>query len=475
VTSGSIEDGEAVTQENRLVLGLFFAAGLAGFIYYEFRNRVPSTWLVPLDLVFFSWTAFQLLLANLRRDVRQDELQRRALDRLRLLVAIPAWKVDEPTFHRCLSSVLAQTRLPQRVHVVSDCSPLTAHPVTGAPHDEVERIVAQWRPVAAMVGVDLAYTRQPGNGGVRRAQAVAFRADPSADLWCTLDPDTTLDRRCFEQGVIPFRRRHVTAVATLLLSLNRSRNLLTRLVDIGFVITYTVGRSSQSVLRSVQVCSGAVSFYRARALRPHLPHFVSQELRGRHLRNGNDMMLTTYALIEGCAVYQGSAIGFTNQPETLRALTAQRLRWWRDWAWGVIWQIRHLPLGRLAWWLSAEQLFEFCLWTAAWPIGLIIYPVERGFVPWPVAVYLALMAYVRATGYLAIRRPDQSRGDRLLSFLLAPLACTLTVYIGMVLQYWAIVTPLVGNRRDPYSDRSADEPEPAACPAASARAPAAVG
>jgi hypothetical protein len=161
------------------------------------------------------------------------------------------------------------------------------------------------------------------------------------------------------------------------------------------------------------------------------------------------MMMTTYALMNGSAVYQESAVGFTSQPETMRALTAQRLRWWRDWAWGIIWQVRHLPMTRVAWWLSTEQIVEFFLWTAVWPIALIIVPIEGGFVPWPVAVYLTLMAYVRATRYLSIRRADQSRSDRMLSYLLAPLACALTLYIGTVLQYWAILTPLAGNRHDP--------------------------
>jgi hyaluronan synthase len=447
--TGPAPSGE-VTQESRLVLGLLFASGLSGFLYYEFRNRVPSTWLVPVDLVFFAWTALQLVLANLHRDDRTSDARRVALSHLRLLVAIPAWKIDEPTFHRCLSTILRQTRLPQRIHVVSDCSPLTPHPDTGQPHDEVARIVGVWRPIAAMSGVELTYTRLQRNGGVRRAQATAFRADPDADIWCTLDPDTILDPSCFEKGMIPFGRRRVTAVSALLLSLNYNKNLLTRLVDVGFVMAYTVGRTSQSMLRSVQVCSGALSFYRAAALRPHLDHFVRQELRGRHLRNGNDMMLTTYALMEGGAVDQESSVGFTDQPETMRALTTQRLRWWRDWSWGIVWQIRHLPTGRLAWWLAVEQLFEFCLWTAAWPLALIVYPVSGGFFPWPVAVYLTLMAYVRATRYLAVRRADQSRRDQLLSFALSPLACGLTLYVGMLLQYWAICTPLQGNRHDPY-------------------------
>ena len=301
-----------------------------------------------------------------------------------------------------------------------------------------------------MAGVELTYTRLQHNGGVRRAQAAAFRADPKADVWCTLDPDTILDPKSFEKGMIPFSRRRVTAVSALLLSLNYNKNLLTRLVDVGFVMAYTVGRTSQSMLRSVQVCSGALSFYRAAALRPYLDHFVRQELRGRHLRNGNDMMMTTYALMEGSAVYQESSVGFTDQPETLRALTAQRLRWWRDWTWGIVWQIRHLPTGRVAWWLAVEQLFEFCLWTAAWPLALVVYPLAGGFFPWPVAVYLTLMAYVRATRYLAVRRADQSRKDQLLSFALSPLACGLTLYIGMLLQYWAIFTPLKGNKHDPY-------------------------
>ncbi len=464
--TGTEERPDEVSSHSQFILGLVFAAGLAGFIYYEYRQRIPTSWLASGDLAFFAWTAAQLALAHIHCDVQEEMSQQCRLDRMRLLVALPSWKIDEPTFHRCLSSILNQTRLPQRVHVVSDCSPLVSHPQTGLPHDEVRRITDAWRPLAAMHGVELIYTRLPRNGGVRRAQATAFRADPSAEIWCTLDPDTILESRCFEQALLPFQRRQVTAVAALLLSLNHRRSLLTRLVDIGFVMAYTVGRTSQSVLKSVQVCSGALGFYRANAMRPYLRHFVSQELGGRHLRNGNDMMLTTYALMNGSAVYQESAVGFTSQPETLRALTSQRLRWWRDWTWGIIWQVRHLPMTRPAWWLSTQQIIEFFLWTAIWPIALIILPIEGGFVPWPVAIYLTLMSYVRATRYLAIRRADQSRADQMLSYLLAPLAGGLTMYVGTVLQYWAIFTPLTGNRRDPQAADAGGQVKPAPVAAA---------
>jgi sec-independent protein translocase protein TatB len=73
-----------------------------------------------------------------RSQLTRSQLTRSQLTRSQLTAGL----------HRCLSSIPAQTRLPQRIHVISGSSPLTAHPATGAPHDEAGRIVAPWQSIA---------------------------------------------------------------------------------------------------------------------------------------------------------------------------------------------------------------------------------------------------------------------------------------------------------------------------------------
>ena len=69
------------------------------------------------------------------------------------------------------------------------------------------------------------------NGGKRRAQAVTFGSDPLANVFVTLDSDTVLDPAAIEEGIKPFADRRVSSVAGVLLTLNASHNLFTRLTD----------------------------------------------------------------------------------------------------------------------------------------------------------------------------------------------------------------------------------------------------
>jgi hyaluronan synthase len=401
---------------------------------YHWDGRLSGFALEPVNLVMFGFVAGFLALAHGHRDVVPSPEQATALARKRLTVVVPVFNEDLTVLRGMLASLAAQTRLPQRVHVVNDGSALAADPVIGE-YDDVALAVAAWDPD----GIEVRYDRIE-NSGKRHAQAVAFRADPEADVFATVDSDTVLDPEALERGTAPFCRRRVTAVAGLLLCLNWKANLLTRLTDLSFVSSFLVGRASWSVLSSVTVNCGGLAFYRADVIRKWLPEYLTQTVLGRPVMSGDDRMLTTYALLEGRTCFQRAAVGFTLLPANLSHLTRQRIRWWRSWGWGNMWIIRRFPVTSAAWWLVAWQFCALVLWTVSWPVILVAAPVMTGRFPWQFFAYMAVLGYVRSLRYLGTPQPGRSFGSLLLSFALAPLSSLLSLYVCSALQYPGLAT-----------------------------------
>lgn len=94
---------------------------------------------------------------------------------------------------RCLASLAAQTRPPQSVTVVDDCS-----------HSrDAEHVVGQLRDRFRAAGIDLELIRFPENRGKRHGLAAGFTARPDADVYLCVDSDTVLDERALAELANP--------------------------------------------------------------------------------------------------------------------------------------------------------------------------------------------------------------------------------------------------------------------------------
>jgi len=118
----------------------------------------------------------------------------------------------------------------------------------------------------------------------REAQMIAIEACPQATIHMTLDSDVELGSPLtIERGLGPFTRKRVMSVCGFLLGRNHSTNLLTKLVDLGFVTAYTNGRAAQSMFSSVTVNSGGLSLVpgirhaRTRRALSRPPHVRSED------------------------------------------------------------------------------------------------------------------------------------------------------------------------------------------------------
>jgi hyaluronan synthase len=384
--------------------------------------------LIVIDVLGFTWITLSLTASYMHQDIRVTNRQRSALNGKRVSVVVPVYNEDPTVFRAMLDSISAQTRLPQYLHVVDD----------GSKTRDCEYVFYEWlrtKP-ASLAAV---YTTIP-NSKKRHAQAVAFKADTQADFWVTIDSDTVLKKNAIEEGINPFSRKKIMAVAGLLVSLNDDKNLLTRLVDLGFTMSFLNGRASWSFLRSVVVSCGGLAFYRGEVIRKYLDVYLTQTVWGRKVSSGDDRMLTCYALMEGQTVLQESSMGYTLMPENLSHLTRQRVRWWRSFFWGGGWLIQNFSLRKPAWWLVTWQFVSFVLFSFALPAVLVIGPIKTSHVPWEFFVYMATLSYITSMKFLTLRRPDRTTRQLFFTWLLAPLSSILHLYLCSILQYVGLFT-----------------------------------
>jgi Glycosyltransferases, probably involved in cell wall biogenesis len=412
-----------------LVIAILMVGALSLLAQYHALEATQSrTVLVIIDVLGFIWIASTLAASYMHQDVRVTKRQQHQLDFLRVSVMVPTYNEDPAVFRAMLDSVAAQTRQVQRLHVVDD----------GSKTDDCERAFWQWY-ANKPADLEAIYTRIP-NSKKRHAQSVAFEADELADIWVTLDSDTVLREDAIENGLKPFSRRKVTAVAGLLVSLNDDKNLLTRLVDLGFTMSFLNGRAAWSLLKSVVVSCGGLAFYRGEVIRKYLDVYLTQTVWGRKVASGDDRMLTCYALQEGHTVLQESSMGYTLMPENLSHLTRQRVRWWRSFFWGGGWLIQNFSIRKPAWWLVTWQFVSFVLFTFALPMVLIVGPIRTAHFPWEFFVYTAVLSYITSLKFLTMKRPDRTATQRFITWLLAPLSSLLHLYLCSVLQYVGLFT-----------------------------------
>lgn len=406
------------------VIGSLLIIAIALLFNYHWRQLgVESDWRVPINSLAFGWLAAMIYLAHANRPITA---KRQATENMFVAVVVPVFNEDPKTFTAMLKSLNRQTRQPDYVYIVDD----------GSTSDLCHQAYGKW---ARQTELKSCYFKQP-NAGKREAQAVAFRDLQQADVFVTIDSDTVLDEKSIEQGIMPFANPRVMSVAGLLLGLNYNANLLTRLVDIGFVTSFLNGRSAWSKVHSVAVNCGGLAFYRANVVHAYLNEYTTQTVLGQRATCGDDRILTNFALLDGWAVFQETSVGYTLLPVKFKHLMNQRIRWWRSFFWGGEWLIRRFPVNRLVWWLVVWQFCSFVMYTLVVPTVLIISPVARQTLPWAFFAYIFMLSYVRNTRYLSVRRPDQPLKQQWLIYLLSPLSTLLHMFLCTVLQYVGLAT-----------------------------------
>jgi hyaluronan synthase len=333
---------------------------------------------------------------------------RRRLDRLHVTVAVPVYNEDPTLLDRCLYAMINQTRPPELIWVVDDGS-----------KTDYSQVATYWTGSWSN-GTEIRWTRQR-NQGKRRAHSYVFERVPEADIFITVDSDTTLEHRAIEEGLKPFQDRKVMSVAGIEMGFNAYENFLTRLQCSLQLYAQAVIGAAWSVAGDMYTNRGPFALYRAPLIREFLPVYRDEKFFGHRVILGDDSLLALCASARGKSVQQLTAYGLTMWPEKLGHHLRQRLRWARGRAVRNFWRIRYRPLISYCWWVTVTGIQGFltsialvALLIATWPLGqpVLIRTLIAGLI-------LSLPNGLRT---LCFKRSDETFATRLSLVLIRPLS-----------------------------------------------------
>lgn len=341
-------------------------------------------------------------------------------------VVIPAYNEAADSLARCLRSVVAQTHRPVAVVLVDDCSSEWSY--------EVE---FNARIDFAAAGVKFEVLRLASNVGKREAMAAGRAAvhEPFDVLVC-VDSDTDVQPDACARLTAVFADDRVEAATGLVVAANRTRNLLTRLIDVRYVGAFEFDRASQSAAWGSMVCvCGSLGGYRTSTFDRWVDDFTGQTFGGARCTFGDDRRLTSYALRSGRSVYVRDAVARTDVPETLSHFTRQQVRWSRSWGRESLLALREQPWARPGRWVVTLETVTWVGFTVSLLASMVrhLHGVNGSHL-----LVVAAAAMARSGAYA--HRNDLGWRARLGGVLLSPAYSVLNVWVLLPLRIYAMAT-----------------------------------
>lgn len=394
------------------------------------QGKTSSHSFALLWAVIFSSLVWHLGLAWTERPFRTTPRQQAQLDRLFVTLNVPVHKEDEAALSRVLEAILRQTRMPQRVQIVTN----------GLGNPDYSALRDAWavRAHALFPELIVEWVHQDVPGK-RDAQIRTFKDGGQADIFATMDSDTVMDPRCIEEGLKPFANPQVMSVASVILAYNAEKPLV-RITDPWLLAFQLAVRSAMSKLGCVLVNSGNFAMYRADPVREALPSYEAEYFRGNQVQFSDDSLLTLFAHLRGRTVQQPSSFAFTVLPEKLSHHWRQQLRWMRGSTIRSIWRFRYLPIRGFAYWEHFAAWLNFVLVSVAFVALFVLAPLFNHAVAPFLFLFSVLVAYATALKYLTIRRSDQSFASQLLTYALTPIMLVWTALVLRPLRIYAMAT-----------------------------------
>lgn len=372
----------------------------------------------------FTLLAIKMILSARRKKWVPTDTQQENLDGLKIALVVPIYNEDPILFQRLLYGLDNQTRKPDEIWLIDDGSHTTACIDAGHLYSFMRSDV---------------HVHQIKHGGKRDALGYAFQRS-DADLFITVDSDTILDPNAIQEGIKPFIDEKVMAVTGLILASNRTKNVLTRLIDIRYANAFLYERAAYSTLGAVLCTCGSFAVYRSTLVKKYLKDFLEQKFLGRSAVFGDDRRLTNYALLEGKVILQETARAYTAVPERMSHYLNQQIRWNKSFARESLWALRHQPARRWAFWLTLIEVLSWTVFGTALLYAVYVRPFHSGKIEIiGYIIFAALMAYVRSIRYLEART-DLPLAVRIRSFALAPLYGLMHITVLMPLRVYAMVT-----------------------------------
>ncbi|WP_178990199.1 glycosyltransferase [Winogradskyella schleiferi] len=173
--------------------------------------------------------------------------------------------------------------------------------------------------------------QQPKNQGKRHALYRGFNLG-TGDIYVTVDSDSIVTEDTLRNLVSPFiKDEQCGAVAGNIRVLNNKKEMLPKMLDVSFVMSFEFVRSAESYLNSVMCTPGALAAYRSTAVHNCLPEWINQTFMGKASDIGEDRAMTNMILKQGKHVlFQKNAVAYTNVPDQYMGLYKMFIRWGRS-------------------------------------------------------------------------------------------------------------------------------------------------
>ena len=381
-----------------------------------------AVWVITITFVLI-----QMVLAWAQKPFKVTRQQRAHLSELWVTVNIPCYNEDPAILDRTIYALTRQTRLPDHIQVVDDGST--------ADYSEIRGWWQQNRPP----GMRFTWVRQQ-NAGKKHAQSVTFLQDHDADIFVTIDSDSALDRRAIEEGLKPFANQEIVSVAGLETAFNYRTNILTRAISARSIAFQLFAMSAQSVAGgNVIINPGAFSLYRAELIRGIVPAYLGEKFFGIPVTLGDDTALTLFALCEGRAVHQPTAVSMPVYPETISHHLRQWTRWMRASTIRTLWRLKYLPVFSYAWLYVVYTLWAFFTSVAVTIVIPLAWPATKNLA---IASGIALLAWPLAIAIrlATVRRSDQGLLSKMVGVLLLPVAALWYLLVLRQIRFYGMAT-----------------------------------
>ncbi|MDZ4198927.1 MAG: glycosyltransferase [Kiritimatiellia bacterium] len=272
----------------------------------------------------------------------------------------------EKTIHRIYAEGYPHAKL--EVVVVND----------GSTDNTLERMqVAQVRHPSLVV-VDFAE-----NKGKRHGMAVGALLAQS-EILLYVDSDSFLLPGAIRKVVQGLADPTVAAVSGHTDVENVRVNMLTKMQDVRYFVSYRVMKAAESLFGAVSCCPGCFSAYRKVCVLNVLNQWLNQRFLGRYATFGDDRSLTNFLLRRYRVLYDDEALATTIVPEKWLKYAKQQARWKRSWlremlcAGRFIW--RKHPVAAISWYaMVVLPLLGPIVVFSALVIGPLLYHTPPGF------------------------------------------------------------------------------------------------
>ena len=304
-----------------LVMGIYFFSVFSGDFEEFNANRMGSTLgyifilsattLLVFKTLFFLYKAYNYFKYKPVASVSDDELPT-------VTIIVPAYNEGEQVWDTLKS--LANSNYPEdKIQIIS---------IDDGSKDDTW----QWMKYAKKnLGDRLEIYQQPENQGKRHALYRGFNIG-TGDIYITVDSDSIVTEDTLRNLVSPFvKNEKCGAVAGNIRVLNNTKEMLPKMLDVSFVMSFEFVRSAESNLNSVLCTPGALAAYRSTAVHQCLPKWINQTFMGQPSDIGEDRAMTNMILKQGQHVlFQKNAVAYTNVPEEYLGLYKMFIRWGRS-------------------------------------------------------------------------------------------------------------------------------------------------